>query len=486
MIRRAFILGLTTALQLVAFAQGSFADTRPSLAKIEHILVIYMENRSFDNLYGTFPGANGIANSKNPDGTQKFPQVDGSGKPYVTLPPVLDSDRSPKVKDARFKENLPNGPFLINNGGKDSGNVGPQETTGDLIHAFFTERGQIDGGKMDRFVSGGDSGSLVMGYFDTSKSPMWRYAKDYVLMDNFFHAAFGGSFLNHFWLICACTPVYPNAPDAVRNPTLNLKDPPRYEPSGEVIDTKVTADGYAVNTLFPDNPRPVPTGSPLILPPQTMPTIGDRLSDKGIDWKWYSGGWNDAVAETDPKTGTASKADPLFQYHHQAFAFFAKYAAGTEARKAHLRDFDDLIADIHANKLPPVAFYKPVGENNEHPGYANLIVGERHMHDLIEQVKASPAWASTVIIVTYDEHGGAWDHVAPPTEAPKADEFGPGSRVPALIISPFARRGYIDHTQYDTTAILKFIEARFDLAPLGTRDAAQADLSEALDPERLK
>ncbi len=101
-------------------------------------------------------------------------------------------------------------------------------------------------------------------------------------------------------------------------------------------------------------------------------------------------------------------------------------------------------------------------------------------------VKASPAWDSTVIIVTYDEHGGQWDHVAPPTEAPKADEFGPGSRVPALIISPLAKRGFIDHTEYDTTAILKFIEKKYDLKPLGTRDAAQADLTNALDPEKLK
>ncbi|MFX8942041.1 alkaline phosphatase family protein, partial [Acinetobacter baumannii] len=89
---------------------------------------------------------------------------------------------------------------------------------------------------------------------------------------------------------------------------------------GEVNDTKVTADGFAVNTLFPESPRPVPTGSPLILPPQTAPTIGDRLTENNIDWKWYSGGWNDATAEADPKTGVSLTADPLFQYHHQAFA----------------------------------------------------------------------------------------------------------------------------------------------------------------------
>jgi acid phosphatase len=469
---------LSPALGTAALTTGALAAEPVSLGKINHVVVIYMENRSFDNVYGTFPGADGIANSKNADGTQKFPQLDASGKPYDVLPPVLDSNRSPKVKDARFKEGLPNGPFLINNGGKDTGNVSVQELTGDEIHAFFTERGQIDGGKMDRFVSGGDSGSLVMGYFDTSKLPMWQYAKDYVLMDNFFHAAFGGSFLNHIWLICACTPAYPDAPDAVRNPTLKLEDAPIYQPEGGVVDTKVTADGFAVNTLFPDSPRPVKTGSPLILPPQSMPTIGDRLSDKGIDWKWYSGGWNDATAEADPATGVALKADPLFQYHHQAFAFFSKYGAGTQGRKDHLRDYIDLLGDIKTDKLPPVVFYKPIGENNEHPGYASVIAAERHVRDLVEMIKASPAWESTVIIITYDEHGGAWDHVAPPTDAPKADKFGPGARVPTLVISPLAKKGFVDHTEYDTTAILKFIETRFDLA--------QADMTNALDPDKLK
>ncbi len=483
---RSLALGLCAAGAVVmATPQAQSADSQ-SLAKIKHVLVIYLENRSFDNIYGLFPGANGIANSRDPDGTQKFPQLDHTGVPYATLPPVLDTNRSPTARDARFKENLPNGPFLINSNVKDGGSVGTQETTGDSIHAFFTERAQIDGGKMDHFVSATDAGSLVMGYFDGTKLPLWQYAKDYVLMDNFFHAAFGGSFLNHFWLVCGCTPVYPNAPDSVRNATLKLDDAPIIKPEGDVVEPRVTADGFAVNTLVPENPRPVKTGSDRILPNQTLPTIGDRLTDKGIDWRWYSGGWNDATAVTDPVTGIAVNADPLFQYHHQPFAFFAKYAVGTEARQQHLKDFTDLVADIAHDRLPPVAFYKPIGENNEHPGYTNLAVGERHVRDLVEMVKASPAWPSTVIIITYDEHGGQWDHVAPPTEAPKADKFGPGSRVPAMVISPMARRGVIDHTQYDTTAILKFIETRFDLEPLGTRDAAQADLSQVLDPEALK
>jgi len=115
-----------------------------------------------------------------------------------------------------------------------------------------------------------------------------------------------------------------------------------------------------------------------------------------------------------------------------------------------------------------VSFVKPLGPDNEHPGYADLLRGERHVADLVRAVANSPAWPGTVIIVTYDEHGGRWDHVAPPV----VDRWGPGIRVPAIIISPLAKRHYVDHTLYDTTSVLKLIEKRWGLAPLGTRDAA--------------
>src|SRR5439155_2237630 len=121
--------------------------------------------------------------------------------------------------------------------------------------------------------------------------------------------------------------------------------------------------------------------------------------------------------------------------------------------------------------------YKPQGNLNEHPGYADVASGDAHIADVIAKIQASSLWASTVIIVTYDENGGFWDHVAPP----KADRWGPGTRVPAIIISPYAKKGYVDHTQYDTPSILKTIETRWNLAPLGTRDAAAAPLTNAFD-----
>ena len=164
-----------------------------------------MENWSFDSLYGTLPGANGIDNAAN-----AAPQVDKTGKVYDTLPVPLNSnqrDSNGKAQpDPRFPATLPNKPFLMNQFAPTS------DLIGDMVHRYYQEQYQIDGGKMDKFVAWTDAAGLVMGYYDTTNLPMCKLAKQYTLGDNFFHAAFGGSFLNAFWLVCACTPTWPNAP----------------------------------------------------------------------------------------------------------------------------------------------------------------------------------------------------------------------------------------------------------------------------------
>jgi acid phosphatase len=135
-----------------------------------------------------------------------------------------------------------------------------------------------------------------------------------------------------------------------------------------------------------------------------------------------------------------------------------------------------------------VTFYKPQGNLNEHPGYTDALSGDKHIADLIDHLRKSPQWRNMLIVVTYDENGGFWDHVEPP----EADRWGPGSRIPTLIISPFAKRHFVDHTTYDTTSILRFLTKRFDLpvlAGITERDRAVAsaggraigDLTNALD-----
>jgi phospholipase C len=434
-----------------AAAPAGTAPAVPDLRRIGHIVVVFQDNRSFDNLYGTFPGTDNIANAG-----AAATQVDIHGHPYAQLPTIMDVTANGAVPDTRFPPELPNAPFEIGT------YVTPDQPTGDLVNRFYQEQQQINGGRMNKFAAMSDAGGLAMGYYDGSALPLWQYAKRYVLADHFHHAAFGGSFLNHMWLICACTPRYENPPPALVAVVDSV--------GALVKDGAVTPEGYVVNNMQPQaQPHAAGRSQAKLLPPQTMPTIGDRLSDKGIDWAWYAGGWDDALA---------GHPDLNFQFQHQAFAYFARYGDGTAERAQHLRDESRLLADIAAGKLPPVTFVKPIGSLNEHPGYTDVVSGQKHVVEILQAIEKSSIWQDAVIIVTYSENGGFWDHVTPP----RVDRWGPGTRVPAIIVSPFARRGYVDHTQYDTTSILKLIEQRWGLAPLNSRDASAADLGNALAP----
>jgi phospholipase C len=399
---------------------------------------------------------------------------------------------TPPVTQAQT-EHLPNKAFAIDD--PKGFNTPLSVVTRDLWHVFYQNQMQINGGKNDKFAAYADSGGLVMGFYDGSKLPMWDVAKKYVLADNFFQGAFGGSFLNHFLLVCACIPVYPNAdkspaksiiaavdPDGVsltlasNSPKSALEGAPKFVNNGQI-----SPDFYAVNTMQPpyqpsSNP-PAKEGDPLsadpskpnTLPPQHDATIGDLLSLKGITWAWYAGAWQDALS------GGRGVPVPNFQFHHQSFNYFVQYAPGTAARAEHLKDGGiggvEFIKDIDAGKLPQVTFYKPQGNLNEHPGYTDAMSGDQHLVDVITHLEKSPQWAHMLVVITYDENGGFWDHVAPP----KADRWGPGSRIPAFIVSPYAKMGAVDHSLYDTTSILRFITKRFNLpilAGLAERDAA--------------
>src|SRR5216110_3346587 len=187
---------------LAGCAVSGSPPPRAALEKIQHIVVIYAENRSFDNLYGLFPGADGIANAT----PEQYTQLDFDGKPLPYLPPVWKG----KDADPAYPKDLPNKPFRID---APPINMPLSVPTRDLIHKFHQQQEQINGGRNNRFAEVSDAGALAMGYYDGSKLPMWKWAKDYVLADHFYMGAFGDSYLNHFWLICACTPVDPGPPN---------------------------------------------------------------------------------------------------------------------------------------------------------------------------------------------------------------------------------------------------------------------------------
>jgi acid phosphatase len=549
------------AVALAAAAAPALADGRRERERevtealrhdVDTIVVIYAENRAFDNVYGHFPGARGLDEVVDRSGTPRasyVPQKDRDGSVLATLPQtwggVTASGGTPVVTQAE-SGGLPNAPFEIETAFTPASGIelATSTVTRDLYHRFFENQMEINGGKNDAFAAWADAGGLTMGHFDYSHSQLYALARQYTLADNFFAGAFGGSFLNHQYLICACAPVYPNAnaPPTGAHPTIAVVDtdasgaflphlttqptspasaldgPPVYVLSGSIAPANYFGDGlyHAINTMQapyqPSGNAPVDVnGTDLLyaspaanttLPPQTQTHVGDLLTQRGISWKWYAGSWNAALADgRQPATvargviytPSTPRGSPDFQPHHAPFNYFANFdpVAHAADRTAHLQDYNDLVADARAGTLPAVGFYKPQGNFNQHEGYSNLDDGDAHIAGLIQQLQKSPQWRHMVIVVTYDEFGGVWDHVPPPA----GDLLGPGTRVPALVISRYAKRSFVDHTQYDTASVLRLISRRFDLPLLPglvQRDAAlrahgerrMGDLTHALDLDR--
>jgi phospholipase C len=494
---------------------GAFEST---IKKIKHIVVIYQENWSFDSLYGDFPGANGIDNASAESlnqvdrlgtayssqlGSNNFVRISSAAPQLSTPPQPINTNASPAVIDDRFLDSTGN---LIPNTllpYQAEPFVQTGDKTGDVVHRYWNHFAQIDGGKNDQYLAWSDNPGLVMSYFNATNLPEGLLAQQYTIGDNFFHSAFGGSFLNHQFLVAATAPVFPGAdtltPSSIANVdstgrlALDANTRPIHDgfitPIGGVTPIGGTFDkNYAVNTSYSKNLIPtfkhvtdvdlVPSqndSNPKDASRPYIPTIGDRLDKKQVSWKYYSGGWDDAIASTlsNPNPANPPTVNSLFQWHHQPFAYYDNYAPflanGSRNPRSvkHLQDETRFLSDLTNEKLPAVSFIKPLGPNNEHPGYADLLTGQQHVADLVSAVHASEYAEDTLIIITYDEFGGRWDHVAPPV----IDQWGPGARVPAIFIGPMVKKGYVDHTQYETTSILSLIEHRFELKPLSTRDA---------------
>jgi phospholipase C len=546
---------------------GSSAKNAPNkLDKIDHIVVIYEENHSFDNLYGTWEGVDGIANADAAHTTQ----VAQNGTPYrcllqndvnLTSPPlpVTCTDQAFSISSA-----FPNGPFLIDsyipstattcpkpNGtfaahGFLNGTGLPGGCTADIVHRYYQERYQLDGGKQDRYVTGSDAVGLVMGRYDTQSLPIYKYlhqpnAPHYAIADRFFQGANGGSYLNHIYLVSASAQPFAGAlNDGSANDFHSVVDvngmpnnsyPLYHSPIGnDVKDNMLLASCNPPANRAPTPPgvvcgdEAVNTTQPWAWPyspgtadvrrqqPLTTPNIGDELSARGVDWAWYSGGWSNANGYKDQPgytngsgptcTDPDSRKDttwPIcpdvnFQYHHQAFNYWATYAPGTAARAAHLQDevaFENAAASSGSQcNLKAVSFIKPVGEENEHPGYTSETRGSNHLVELLRSIEGSACAKDTMVIVTYDEFGGQWDHVPPPGQGSTTpgphDKWGPGTRLPALILAPGLPGNFVvDHTSHDTSSILATIEHRFDVSALSSRDATVADLSSVYDAKQV-
>ena len=525
---------------------GAVADASGALqTAIQTIVVIYAENRSFDGLFGNFPGAHGVNDVLDAAGhpTPAYtPQKDRDGSTVLSKLPQtwggVTVAGNPTVVTQAQSDGLANSPFDLEMAFIPSGGaiLTTLDVTRDMAHRFFENIMEINGGTNDMFAAWLDAGGVTMGHWDYSHSKLYALAHQYVLADNFFEGAYGGSFLNHQYLVCACAPSVPSSFITGNSPSINvlgpanakgvpqlmtnstspasaLTGPPSFR-TGNIapLDYFGTDDGYrAVNTMQPayqpsgnfpaaaaTDLRYADPGAGTTLPAQAQTTIGDLLTAQNIDWAWYATSWDTATADGTVAAGSmhaviyapsTPRGNPDFQPHHQPYNYYARFDPATHAseRTAHLKDYTTLVGDIAAGTLPPVVWYKPVGGVNQHPGYANADDGDSHIADLIAKLKAGPQWNHMVIVVTYDEYGGQWDHVAPP----KGDLLGPGTRIPAIIISPYAKAGTVDHTQYDSASTLRLIQRRFGLTALPgitARDqalvsngaAAMGDLTNAL------
>ena len=564
---------LVSLLALTALPAAGASPAESALAGIRHIVVIYQENHSFDNLYGSWERVNGLTRAESANTIQ----ITQAGVPYACLKQndvnLLTPPQPATCTDATtgtaFSSNFVNAPFNIDDfiqstdttcpppgvfaaHGVLKGSGLPGGCTEDLVHRYYQEQYQLNAGMQNRYVTGSDAIGLTMGVYKTADLPIYQYLHraghpQYAIADKFFQGAFGGSFLNHQWLIAAASPFFAGAANdgsaiVASNPHPDMHSvvdangmPTNYplyasplganggtaNPGGP-RDNQLTAScsppagrpatpagvvcgDFAVNTTQPwYQPYAPGTKDGRRLPPLTTPNIGDELSAANVDWAWYSGGWDNAAGNTaspyysngggptcsDPHTISGAVypycADKLFQFHHQAFNYFANYAPGTAARAAHLRDEKDFLHLANSSiatrcNLKAVSFVKPIGAENEHPGYTSESAGSSHLVDLIKAIEGNACKNDTLVVSTYDEFGGQWDHVTPPGQGGNdgiADQWGPGTRIPALVVSPNLKEDFVvDHVPHDTTSILATIEHRFGLAPLGTRDAAVRDLS---------
>jgi phospholipase C len=358
---------------------------------IKHVVFIVKENRSFDNMFGLFPGANGVS---------------------------IGNDHGVRV---------PLAPGLV-------------QTTGvDLPHHYSDAVRDFDNGLMDGF-----RGAMAFTQYRPDQIPnYWHWARQYVLSDNFYSAAQGPSFPNHLFAIAASSAGTKDIPNNTTN-----------RPNGQVKSWGCDTNERTRILVYDEDGG----GDPVAVKPCfDIPTVGDELTADRIPWAYY--------------------AATTFQRGYIWSAYDAiRHIRETDQWTEHVKPVDDLLGDIQRDALPPVTWVTPRGEVSEHPEYS-MCHGENWTTQVINAIMRSPMWKDTAIFLTWDEWGGFYDHVPPPT----VDGFGLGIRVPMLMISPYALRGVVDHQQGEFTSVVRFIEKNWDVSHLTDRDLNASDMSYDFD-----
>jgi phospholipase C len=295
----------------------------------------------------------------------------------------------------------------------------------DLGHSGGVHQAQYNNGRMDGFIKVFGQrrgvGNQPMGHYDDRDIPYyWSIADNYVLFDRLFTSAAGGSVWNHmFWV-----------------------------------------------TGAPGNPEEdalLPTGF------DHVPTIFDRLQEAGVSWKFYVQNYRPEINFRTPGAGDSGSQIvwvPPLNYNR---------FLDDPALSSRIVDMSEYYRDLAEGTLPAVSFMVPSGASEHPPG--SIQAGERFVRTLLNALMSSSSWRTSAFMWTYDDWGGWYDHVSPPS----VDRYGYGFRSPALLVSPYAKRGHVDHTTLDFTSELKFIENNWGVPPLAERDTAANDISSAFD-----
>ncbi|MEM0117984.1 MAG: alkaline phosphatase family protein [Conexivisphaerales archaeon] len=400
------IAGALIAILVAAYAIENTFSQPSSKDKIQHIIIIMQENRTFDNYFWTYPGQVGYNSSLCIPYNPSQPSL-GCAKPRLSTDPAL---------------------------------------SGDLPHDWQSSWTSYANGSMDGFLEAANDNPAVMYYYNNQTIPnLWNYAEHYVLADEFFSSVKSYSQPNHWYMIAGAAP------------QVSLLQGSKQER----------------NSCYDPNTKSLTLSTcTYINQAQEIQTIADQLTLHGISWKYYD--TPIGPSDTLDKAIISGKA---FDYWNPLDAKNSTYV--DPSYRANVVAREQIFWDIGNGTLPQVSWVIPSPAISDHPP-ANITLGMWWITDLVNAVMQSQYWKNTVIIVLWDDYGGFFDTVPPPT----VDSYGLSFRVPALIISPFAKQGYLDHTVYSFESTLKFIEWRFNLPPLNSRVANANNILDALNLEQ--
>jgi phospholipase C len=444
----------------------------PTATPVKHMVVVFQENVSFDHYFGTYPHA------ANPPGEPAFTAKPNTPAVNGLTPALLD--HNPNAANPRRLDRS-------------------RVLTCDQDHRYSDEQKAFNHGLMDRFVeSVGSSGKAadgshcsaaqVLDYYDgNTVTALWNYAQRFAMSDNSFATTFG-----------------PSTPGA-----LNLIAGQAHGVDATVADDASGLSGNIVKGTLIGDPDPMGdkcSGHGQVR--MTGTTIGNLLSNKGVTWGWFEGGFRSCSADHAVGAAVGGHGQwgtkPDYLAHHQPFQYFASTAnpdhvkpssvaaIGTNADQAnHQYDLSDFWAAVAHGNQPAVSFLKAPGYQDGHAGYSDPLDEQRFLVDTLNRLQRAPTWKDTAVVIAYDDSDGWYDHQAGPiANASESAEdaltstgecgkdpqeamggyqgrCGYGPRLPLLVLSPFARSNFVDHTLTDQTSVLRFIEDNWSTGRIG-------------------